>query len=96
MLQVIRAIAQFSATAKRRLTLSVIVGGLLVASGTSVHAQISVDQAVAKVQREVGGRVLSADSENRDGRVRYRVKLLLPDGRVKIVYVDAASGQVSQ
>lgn len=96
MVQVIRTIALFSALARRHLALSVIVGGALAVSGVQVHAQISVDQAVAKVQREVGGRVLSADSESRDGRVRYRVKLLLPDGRVKIVYVDAASGQVSQ
>lgn len=93
MVQVIQTV---SARARRRLALSVVFGGILAASGVQVYAQISVDQAVAKVQREVGGRVLSADSESRDGRVRYRVKLLLPDGRVKIVYVDAASGQVSQ
>lgn len=93
MLQVIQTV---SARARRRFALSVVFGGILAASGVQVYAQISVDQAVAKVQREVGGRVLSADSENRDGRVRYRVKLLLPDGRVKIVYVDAVSGQVSQ
>lgn len=96
MVQVIRTIALFSAMTSRRLTLSMVAGGILAASGVQVHAQVSVDQAVAKVQREVGGRVLSADSENRDGRIRYRVKLLLPDGRVKIVYVDAASGQVNQ
>lgn len=91
----IQTTARFFSKARRRLIVSVVVGGILAGSGTPAYAELTVDQAVAKVQRELGGRVLSADSESRDGRIRYRVKVLLPDGRVRIVYVDAATGQVN-
>lgn len=51
---------------------------------------ISLDEAVARVKRETGGRVLSA--EPRDGR--YRVKVLLPNGAVRVINVDARSGRM--
>lgn len=95
MKKMIRTMALFFFEARRRLIMSVIVGGILAGSGAPVFAQLTVDQAVAKVQRELGGRVLSADSESRDGQVQYRIKVLLPDGRVRIVYVDAATGRVN-
>lgn len=41
-----------------------------------------------------GGKVLSVDEVNSDGRTVYRVKLLLDGGRIKIVTVDAGSGRV--
>jgi uncharacterized membrane protein YkoI len=49
---------------------------------------LSLDEAVARVQRDTGGRVLSADA--RDGG--YRIKVLLRDGSVRVVNVDAQSG----
>lgn len=42
-------------------------------------ARSSLDEAVANVRRDTGGRVLSA--EPRDGR--YRIKVLLPDASVR-------------
>jgi uncharacterized membrane protein YkoI len=51
---------------------------------------ISLDEAVTRVRRETGGRVLSA--EGRDGR--YRIKVLLPNGAVRVVNVDARSGRM--
>lgn len=41
-----------------------------------------------------GGKVLSVDEVNSDGRVVFRVKLLLDGGRIKIVTVDGNSGSV--
>jgi hypothetical protein len=41
------------------------------------------------VRRDTGGRVLSAEA--RDGR--YRIKVLLPNGAVRVVNVDARSGR---
>jgi uncharacterized membrane protein YkoI len=49
---------------------------------------ISIQQAIAIVQRETGGRVLDA----RDQGQQYRIKVLTPKGEVRIVYVDAATG----
>jgi uncharacterized membrane protein YkoI len=51
---------------------------------------ISLDEAVARVHRETGGRVLSAEA--RDSR--YRIKVLLPNGAVRVVNVDARSGRM--
>jgi uncharacterized membrane protein YkoI len=51
---------------------------------------ISLDEAVTRVRRDTGGRVLSA--EPRDGR--YRIKVLLPNGAVRVVNVDARSGRM--
>lgn len=51
---------------------------------------VSLDEAVTRVRRETGGRVLSA--EPRDGR--YRIKVLMPNGAVRVVNVDARSGRM--
>lgn len=51
---------------------------------------ISLDEAVTRVRRDTGGRVLSAEA--RDGR--YRIKVLLPNGAVRVVNVDARSGRM--
>lgn len=51
---------------------------------------ISMDEAVARVRRDTGGRVLSAEA--RDGR--YRIKVLMPNGAVRMVNVDARSGRM--
>lgn len=55
---------------------------------TEVGTGMSLDDAVRQVQRETGGRVLSADPA--DGG--YRIKVLLPSGHVRIIFVDAQSG----
>ena len=51
---------------------------------------ISLDEAVTRVRRETGGRVLSAEARNS----RYRIKVLLPNGTVRVVNVDARSGRM--
>lgn len=54
---------------------------------------ISLDEAVARVRRETGGRVLSAETRANRGRTGYRIKVLLRDGSVRVVNVDAQSGE---
>ncbi len=51
---------------------------------------ISLDEAVTRVRRDTGGRVLSAEA--RDSR--YRIKVLMPNGAVRVVNVDARSGRM--
>lgn len=51
-----------------------------------------LNEAVQQVQRETGGRVLSADTVNQGGRNVHRVKVLLPSGQVRVVTVGAQSG----
>jgi len=40
---------------------------------------------VRRVQRETGGEVLKAQPIQRDGREVYRVKVLTPQGRIRVV-----------
>ena len=55
---------------------------------------ISLDEAVARVRRESGGRVLAAEARDRHGDSTYRIKVLLPNGAVRVYNVDARSGRM--
>ena len=55
------------------------------------QADIGADAAAASASRATGGRVLSV---RKGKRGTYRVKVLLPGGRVRNVTVDGDSGQV--
>ncbi len=58
------------------------------AARATEQPEVTLDQAVAKVQQETGGKVLSADAM-RVGRreVIYRIKVITPSGMVKVVQV---------
>lgn len=49
--------------------------------------QLSQDEAAAKVRKDTGGRVLDVSSASQDGGTVFLVKVLLPDGRVRVVTV---------
>ncbi len=55
---------------------------------------LSLDEAVARARRDTGGRVLSAQAREDRGRTTYRIKVLLPNGAVRVISVDAASGEI--
>ena len=57
-------------------------------------AEVNRDAAAATVQRSSGGRVLAVDKSDHGGRVVWRVKVLTPQGEVRVILVDAASGQM--
>lgn len=60
------------------------------APGTSADRRIGMDEAIAKVQRLTGGRVLSA--REKDGG--YRLKVLTRNGEVRVIFVDPATGEM--
>jgi len=66
---------------------------VLLAATPLAHA-IDRDQAAARVQKQTGGRVLSVDSAERDGKKVFRVKVLTRGGEVRIVIVDAKTGRI--
>jgi len=49
----------------------------------------TLKEATEKVERETGGKVLSAESIRTRGTVVYRIKVLMPDGRVRIFQIPA-------
>lgn len=55
---------------------------------------LTLDQAVARMERQYKARAVRAEQERRNGRVVYRIRLLSDDGRVFDVTVDAATGAV--
>lgn len=54
--------------------------------------EISLDEAVRRVQGATGGRVVSASASKQGGRAGYRVRVVVEDGRVMTFFVDAESG----
>ncbi|MGH8651561.1 MAG: PepSY domain-containing protein [Gammaproteobacteria bacterium] len=61
---------------------------------TLAQARIGQGQAVAFARQATGGRVLDVQTQNMSGRVVYLVKVLMPDGRVRIIAVDGETGQI--
>jgi len=51
--------------------------------------------AAAAARNATGGQVLGVSERRDGGRVIYRVKVLLPGGRMRTVIVDGASGRVA-
>jgi len=58
------------------------------------QAPISLDAAATMVRRLSGGRIVGADAMDDNGKVVYRIKVLLPEGRVRVYLVDPNTGQV--
>jgi len=73
--------------------LSALTTVLLMALTLPAWADVSRDDAAATAQRASGGRVLAVDKADREGRAVWRVKVLTPQGEVKVILVDAASGR---
>ncbi|HID49973.1 MAG TPA: hypothetical protein EYP40_10260 [Chromatiales bacterium] len=51
--------------------------------------QTSLEEAVAQVRQQTGGRVLSAETRSVEGRRVHRIKVLLSDGRIRVLLIEA-------
>lgn len=49
----------------------------------------SLDQAVNSIKQQTGGRILSAKTVHKNGRRVYKIKVLLPSGKVQTFNVNA-------
>ena len=67
---------------------------LLLAGSAPAWADVNRDNAVSIAQRASGARVLSAERTDAGGRSAWRVKLLTPQGEVRVILIDAASGRM--
>jgi len=74
-------------------TLISLISAFLMAIAMPAWADVSRDDAASTAQQASGGRVLSVERTERDGRPVWRVKVLTPQGDVKVILVDAASGR---
>lgn len=74
-------------------TLINLFSAFLMAISMPAWADVSRDDAASTAQQASGGRVLSVEKTERDGRTVWRVKVLTPQGAVRVILVDAASGR---
>lgn len=74
-------------------TLTTLFTAFLMALATPAWADVSRDDAASTAQQASGGRVLSVEKAERDGRPVWRVKVLTPQGSVTVILIDAASGR---
>jgi len=54
---------------------------------------ITLDEAVARAERQYKARAVRAEEERQGDRIVYRIRLLDDDGRVFEVRIDAATGR---
>jgi uncharacterized membrane protein YkoI len=62
-------------------------------TAATAWADLSRDDAAAAAQRATGGRVLSVDRSQAGNRVVWRVKVVTARGEVRVILIDAATGQ---
>ena len=62
-------------------------------SGQRGSSGESLDSAVSRTRERTGGRVLSAETRQVDGRPTHFVRILTEDGKVRRLRVDAATGR---
>ncbi|OUR87066.1 hypothetical protein A9Q81_26740 [Gammaproteobacteria bacterium 42_54_T18] len=74
--------------------LLIVVFLFAVSNNVAWSAGVGVEQAVKNVKKQYSGKVLKAEKIKSKGPKVFKVKLLLPGGRVKNVFVDGATGQV--
>jgi uncharacterized membrane protein YkoI len=55
----------------------------------TVRDEISLSEAVSRVKREYGGRILEAETREQDGRRVHVIKVLTREGRVRTVRIPA-------
>ena len=69
---------------------AVFVCGVCLLTAPALHAAaLSLQEAIAKVERDTHGKVLSAETKRTGNRAVYRIKVLTRDGRVQVIEVPA-------
>jgi uncharacterized membrane protein YkoI len=62
---------------------------LMLAPATAPAAATTLKDAIAKVERETGAKVLSAETRHSGKQTVYRIKVLTHEGQVKVIEVPA-------
>ncbi len=55
---------------------------------------IDLEQAIVRVRRDIGGQVLDAHSREDEDRRVHVIKVLTPQGHIRLVPVDATTGEL--
>jgi len=49
----------------------------------------TLEQAVKRIKKNTGGRILTAETIKHKGRLVHRIKVLLPNGHVRVTFTNA-------
>lgn len=74
-------------------TITALTFAALLACTLPSWADVSRDDAASIVQKASGGRVLAVERSEHKGSAVWRVKVLTPQGEVKVMLIDVASGR---
>jgi uncharacterized membrane protein YkoI len=74
---------------KRVLAIATVCLAALTAAPAAYAAAMTLQDAIAKVERDTHGKVLSAETKRTGNRAVYRIKVLTRDGRVQVIEVPA-------
>lgn len=67
----------------------VLAGSSALLAASASAREVNLQEAIAQVQRETDGKVLSVQTLNLGKRKFYRIKVLTHDGQVRVVQVPA-------
>jgi uncharacterized membrane protein YkoI len=74
---------------KRLLAIAGLSIAAFVAAIPAAAAPMTLQEAIAKVERETGAKVLSAETKGGARQKVYRIKVLTRDGQVRVIDVPA-------
>lgn len=77
-----------------RLLFAVLLG-LLLSPPLSARGDVSLDQAVEQARERTGGRVISAETRDKNGQRVHNIRILTSDGKVRRLQIDAGSDRRS-
>jgi len=69
----------------------VVLFGLLLSPPLLARGDVSLDQAVSQARERTGGRVISAETREKEGRKVHNIRILTDDGKVRRLQIDAGS-----
>jgi uncharacterized membrane protein YkoI len=75
---------------KQALKIVVVLLGLLLISPLYARG-LSLDQAVQQAKERMGGRVISAETQERDGRRTHNIRILTDEGKLRRLRIDAGN-----
>lgn len=73
----------------KRTGAAILLGLVTLTAEVAFAREVTVQEAVARAQRETDGKVLSVQTLNVGKRKIYRIKVLTRDGQVQVVQVAA-------
>lgn len=75
--------------------LSILFLGLLLSPPLSAKGDLSLDQAVQQARDRTGGRVISAETREKNGHLIHNIRILTNDGKVRRLQIDAGDDRRS-